>query len=67
MLSNIFKNFGINLLTSSGELRSLVDVLEDMYLKLNTEQFVKLMNEIRKAELASNLFDEMRGRKYLEV
>jgi hypothetical protein len=38
-----------------------------MYLKLNTEQFVKLMNEIRKAELASNLFDEMRGRKYLEV
>jgi hypothetical protein len=67
MLSDIFKNFGINLLTSSGELRSLVDVLEDMYLKLNTEQFVKLMNEIRKAELASNLFDEMRGRKYLEV
>jgi hypothetical protein len=67
MLSDIFKNFGITLLNSNGELRSLVDVLEDMYLKLNTEQFVKLMNEIRKAELASNLFDEMRGRKYLEV
>jgi hypothetical protein len=67
MLNNIFKGHGISLLDSNGELRNVVDVIEDLYIKLNTEEIIKIMEEIRAAELQSNIFDELRGRKYLEV
>jgi hypothetical protein len=67
MLEFIYKSYGINLKDSKGELRNVVDVLEDIYLKLNTADIIKLMETIRVAELESDIFDELRGRKYLEV
>lgn len=64
MLNKIFKKYGVPLVNSAGELRNVVDVIEDMFLKLSTEEIKNIMNEIAAGELEEDLFDALRGRKY---
>jgi hypothetical protein len=63
-LEDIFKKFGIDLLDEEGNLRNLIDVLEDMYLKLNSFDFTKLMYEISEEEQYADIFDKIRGHRY---
>jgi hypothetical protein len=63
-LEDIFKKFGIDLLDDKGNLRNLIDVLEDMYLKLNSFDFTKLMYEISEEEQHADIFDKIRGHRY---
>lgn len=64
MLNQIFKKYGVPLIGKSGELRNVVDVIEDMFLKLSTEEIKNIMNEIAAAEQKEELFDALRGKKY---
>lgn len=64
MLNKIFEKYGVSLVNNAGELRNVVDVIEDMYLKLSTEEIKIIMREIAAAEMDSNLFDKLRGREY---
>lgn len=66
-LETIAKKYGITLRDKDGNLRNVVDVLEDMYLKLNLDEFLRLMYEISEEEKYSNIFDEARGRGYKGV
>jgi len=66
-LKEVIKKYGIEITNSDGTLRNVVDVLEDIYLKLNAKEFVMLMSEIQEEEKDYNLFDEARGRKYRGV
>lgn len=63
-LQEIFSKKGIAILNSSGELRNVVDVLEDMYLKLNAREYISLMIEVQEEEKYANLFDDARSREY---
>ena len=63
-LNEIFKKRGIELYDDQGELRNPIDIIEDMYLKLNSFQFTMLMREIEEEEKYSNIFDKARGREY---
>jgi hypothetical protein len=63
-LEKIFMQYGIELRNSEGDLRNLIDVLEDMYLKLSSFEFTKIMFEIGEEERFENLFDLARGRAY---
>jgi len=63
-LEKIFIEYGIELRNSEGDLRNLIDVLEDMYLKLSSFEFTKIMYEISEEEKFNNLFDSARGRAY---
>ena len=64
MLERIFKKYGIKLKDSNGEYRMMVDVLEDMYLKLNTNEIKMMFFEMSEDEKYANIFDDARGRKY---
>ena len=63
-LNEIFKKRGIELYDDQGELRNPIDIIEDMYLKLNSLQFTMLMRDIEEEEKYSNIFDKARGREY---
>lgn len=63
-LQNIFKSFGISLYNLDKQ-RDLIDVLEDIYLKLSTEEFDKLIKKIAVIESeVGHIFDEARNRPY---
>jgi hypothetical protein len=66
-LEQITRKYGIELRNSDGDLRNVVDVLEDMFLKLSTAEYIKLMFEISEEEKNYDLFDDARGRKYRGV
>jgi hypothetical protein len=66
-LEEIAKKYGIDLRDSDGDLRNVIDVLEDMFLRLSTAEYLKLMFEISEEEKNYNLFDDARGRKYRGV
>jgi hypothetical protein len=66
-LKAVTKKYGIEITNSDGTLRNVVDVLEDIYLKLNAKEFIMLMLEIQEEEKDYNLFDDARGRKYRGV
>ena len=66
-LEQIFYKYGIKLRNSEGDLRNLVDVLEDMYLKLSSYEFTKIMFEVTEEEKFENIFDLARGRAYRGV
>lgn len=63
-LNDIFKKKGITLFNSKGEIRNAIDILEDMYLKLNAKEFIHIMAEIQEEEKYANIFDDARSRKY---
>jgi predicted CopG family antitoxin len=63
-LQNIFKSFGISLYNLDKQ-RDLIDVLEDIYLKLSTEEFDKLIKKISMIESeVGHIFDEARNGPY---
>ena len=66
-LEQIFYKYGIELRNSKGDLRNLVDVLEDMYLKLSPYEFTQIMYEVTEEEKFENIFDLARGRAYRGV
>lgn len=63
-LNKIFKERGIELYDDQGELRNPINIIEDMYLKLNSLGFTLLMRDIEEEEKYSNIFDKARGGKY---
>lgn len=63
-LNKIFKKRGIELYDNQGEFRNPIDIIEDMYLKLNSLEFTILMRDIEEEEKYSNIFDKARGGKY---
>ena len=63
-LDEIMKKHGIDLRDARGDIRNAVDILEDMFLKLSTSDYVKLMFEIAEEEKNYNLFTDARNRKY---
>lgn len=63
-LDEIMKKYGIDLRDARGDIRNAVDILEDMFLKLSTSEYVKLMYEITEEEKHYNLFTDARNRKY---
>ena len=66
-LEEIMKKYGIDLRDIRRDVRNAVDILEDMFLKLSTSEYVKLMFEISEEEKNYDLFDMARGRKYRGV
>jgi 5-carboxymethyl-2-hydroxymuconate isomerase len=66
-LETITRKYGIEIRSCDGDLRNVVDVLEDMFLKLSTAEYLKLMFEIAEEEKHYNLFDDARHRKYKGV
>ena len=66
-LEKAFKKYGINIKNSDGSFRMMVDVLEDMYLKLSGTEINYLFYEISEYEKDTNVFDNSRGRKYKGV
>lgn len=65
-LNEIFKRRGIELYDDQGELRNPINIIEDMYLKLNSLEFTLLMREIEEEDKYSNIFDKARGGVYNE-
>lgn len=63
-LEEVMKKYGIELKDALGDIRNAVDILEDMFLRLSTSDYVKLMFEIAEEEKNYDLFNEARGRKY---
>jgi hypothetical protein len=63
-LEEVARKYGIELRNCDGDLRNVIDVLEDMFLKLSTAEYLKLMFEISEEEKNYDLFDKARGRKY---
>lgn len=66
-LREIYAQYGIELRNKNGELRNTIDVLEDMFLKLNIQEFLEIHLEIAEEEKYANLFDNERGRSYKGV
>jgi hypothetical protein len=58
-LQEIFNKYRIEL-TENGKPRKLSDVLEDMYMLLNKEDFLNLTNAISRAENLTNVFEDFR-------
>jgi hypothetical protein len=65
-LKERFEKYKINIFNEQHELRNVVDVLEDLYLKISPAEFSRIMYEISEEEKYSNIFDKARGRKYNE-
>lgn len=65
-LNEIFKKRGIELYNDQGELRNPIDIIEDMYLRLNSLEFTMLMKDIEDEDKYTNIFDKARGGKYNE-
>jgi hypothetical protein len=66
-LEEIARKYNIELRDSDGDLRNVIDVLEDMFLRLSTAEYLRLMFEISEEEKHYNLFDDARCRKYREA
>lgn len=63
-LEEIFNLYNISL-KNEDQLRNVIDVLEDMYLKLNLEEYQKLMKAISESEkLYGPIFDKTRNKPY---
>lgn len=63
-LEKIFNTYNIDL-TQNGQFRHVVDVLEDMYLKLNLKEYQKLIETISEYEKTDGLiFDIARNKPY---
>lgn len=63
-LENIFTLYGIQLKTNN-EYRHIVDILEDIYLKLSVDEYKKLLQDISQVESTENfIFDQARNRPY---
>lgn len=55
-LQDIFKKHGISIYNEDGTIRNAVQIIEDMYLKLNTIELKSIFFEIEEEEKYSDLF-----------
>lgn len=63
-LKDILSKYNINIV-SKGTVRNSVDVLEDLYLKINGDEWNKIVEEIAKTEsIEGPIFDQARDRLY---
>lgn len=67
ILEEILAAYGIQIRNADGSLRNVIDVIEDMYLKLTPNEFNRITMEIGEEEKYSNIFDNARQRKYRGV
>jgi len=63
-LKEIFATYNIPLLNSDGELRDTIDVIEDMYLILNSQNYLDLKILISTEEPDNNVFQNFRDEIY---
>lgn len=64
ILNNIFLQYGLNLMDNES-FRHPVDIIEDMFLKLNIDEYVKIMKTIANIESQEGfIFDKARNRPY---
>lgn len=64
ILNNIFLQYGLNLMDNEN-FRHPVDILEDMFLKLNVDEYIKIMQTIASIESREGfIFDMARNRPY---
>lgn len=64
ILSDIFKEHGIELY-KDGQIRNLIDILEDLYLRVNGHEYDRIMQKISEIEkLQGHIFDQARNRPY---
>jgi hypothetical protein len=63
-LEQIFKKYGIRIFNEEQQPRNIIDVLEDLYLKISPIEFSRIMFEISEEEKYSNIFNNARGRTY---
>lgn len=63
-LEDIFGSFGIKLFDNN-EYRHAVDILEDLFLKINNKEYALLMEKVAQTEsVTGHLFDIARQRPY---
>jgi hypothetical protein len=67
MLEDITNKYGIKIKNSDGSLRNVVDVLEDMYIRLGRSEMIYMFFEMSEEETHADIFDNARGRKYQGV
>lgn len=65
-LQELFKSEQIRITDENGNLRNLIDVLEDLYLCLSPSEYGRLMERIAEEELLSDVFNIARKGKYGE-
>jgi len=64
MLNDITSRYGIKIKHSNGELRNVIDVLEDMYIRLGRSEMIRMFYEMSEEEKHADIFNDARGRKY---
>jgi hypothetical protein len=65
ILSDIFGTYNIKIVDDTGSPRNVVDVLEDLYLKINSQEYSRIMKKISETEATEgHIFDEARNRSY---
>lgn len=63
-LEDILQSYSIPL-TQNNKLRNVVDVLEDLYLKISTNEYIRLMSDISTLETTQgHIFDQARNKPY---
>lgn len=63
-LLNIFKDHGIELI-KDGKIRNVIDVLEDLYLKISTDEYNRIIQRISETEQSEgHIFDRARNKPY---
>jgi hypothetical protein len=62
-LRDIYLTYGVDIRHDNGSLRSVVDVLEDIYLNINKDKFEEIEDEIFSTERVSgSVFEKERER-----
>lgn len=67
MLERILQKHGIEIKNTDGSLRNVVDVIEDLFLKTNSQEIKYMFFEMAEDEMHRNIFDDARGRTYKGV
>lgn len=63
-LEKVFQSYNITL-KENQKYRHIVDILEDLYIKLNTDEYINLMSQIADIESKEGMiFDEARQKPY---
>lgn len=64
ILESLLQSFGIEIYKDN-EVRNVVDVLEDLYLKISPEEYHRIVQEIASTEAKQgHIFDQARNRPY---
>jgi hypothetical protein len=64
ILFDLLKEHGIEL-AKNGKIRNPVDVLEDFYLKISTDEYTSIIKKISETEsIEGHIFDQARNKPY---